>query len=63
MNNRNHIWKRLAVTMITGGMVLQIGPCTGDNVREALGSGARSAFNQLFSTVSDSLVTNVFNLP
>ena len=48
---------------MTGGLLLQVGPCRGDSVRDALGSGARATLNGLFGVVTNSLVSNVFNLP
>lgn len=63
MRMRNRIWSQLAVCAMTGGMLMQIGPCTGDELRNAVSSGARATLNGLFGVITDTLVTNVFNLP
>lgn len=63
MQKHNRVWKRFAAVLMTGGMLLQVGPCTGDSVRNALGSGLRATLNGLFGVVTDSVVSDVFNLP
>jgi len=63
MRKHNRIYKKLATAIVTGGLLLQIGPCTGDSVRDALGSGARATLNGLFDVITNSLVSNVLNLP
>ncbi len=60
-NNRS--LKRLAAVVFASGLLLQIGPCTGDSIRNALGSGARSTLNGLFGILTNSLVTDVLKLP
>jgi len=42
---------------------MQVGPCTGDQVRSAFGSGARTMLNGLFGNLTDAVVGGVFNLP
>lgn len=63
MHRHNRALKRFAAVVLTSGLLLQIGPCTGDSIRNALGSGARSTLNGLFGILTNSLVTDVFNLP
>jgi hypothetical protein len=50
-------------TFLSAAILLQVGPCTGDLVREQLGAGLRTTINGFFSSITDQVVTEVFNLP
>ena len=63
MTRRSRFLKHCAAVVLTGGLLMQVGPCTGDQVRSAFGSGARTMLNGLFGNLTDAVVGGVFNLP
>jgi hypothetical protein len=61
MKPKNRVMRELLKLAAAGGMLLQIGPCTGDNLRDALEDGTREVFNGIFKDVTDAIVAELFN--
>lgn len=55
--------KRLAAALMLGSLLLQVGPCTGDAIRDSLSAGSRSALNAFFASFTDQIVTEILGLP
>lgn len=54
---------RALMALLSGVVLMQFGGCTGDEIRNALGAGARATFNGIWGSFTNQIVQEVFNLP